>query len=225
MHKERKIWYHEEKKPGGMRMNLKIENWKLMILSIFYLIIAILSYTIERVEFLNFFKIAGIIIVLVGLFQILVYFFKKEYLKPNEFSFAFGLLYCMAGLIVTFKPNVIVDNYPLVLSGLVVLDSTLRTQYSMNLFRLQDGQWVANLVLAIVPLILGMVLILVPFEEKFLHNFFSFLLILDAIANFYTILYYKRIVKKYGSRGESMLDFEGKQKEAVTCDEVIIKEE
>ena len=206
-------------------MNFKIENWKLLVLSIFYMIIAVLSYTIEKVEFLNFFKIAGIIIILVGVFQILVYFFKKEYLKPNEFSFAFGILYCMAGLIVTFKPNVIVDNYPLVLSGLVVLDSTLRSQYSMNLFRLQDGQWKVNLILAVVPLILGMVLILVPFEEKTLHNFFSFLLILDAIANFYTILYYKRIVKKYGSRGESMLEFDGKKKEAVDREEVMVSEE
>lgn len=206
-------------------MSLKIENWKLLILSIFYIIIGVLSYMIEKVEFLNFFKIAGIIVTLIGLFQILVYFFKKEYMKPNDFSFAFGILYCMAGLIVSFKPNVIVDNYPIVLSGLVVLDSTLRTQYSMNLFRIQDSQWKINLILALVPLIFGMMLILVEFEEKTLHNFFSFLLFLDAIANFYTILYYKRIVKRYGSRGESMLDLEGKRKEEVTCEEVIVTED
>lgn len=206
-------------------MSLKIENWKLLILSIFYIIIGVLSYMIEKVEFLNFFKIAGIIVTLIGLFQILVYFFKKEYMKPNDFSFAFGILYCMAGLIVTFKPNVIVDNYPIVLSGMVVLDSTLRTQYSMNLFRIQDSQWKINLILALAPLIFCMMLILIEFEEKTLYNFFSFLLFLDAIANFYTILYYKRIVKRYGSRGESMLDLEGKRKEEVTCEEVIVTED
>lgn len=191
-------------------MNVKIENWKLLILSVFYVIFGFLSYTIEKVEFLNFFKIAGIIVALIGLFQILVYFFKKEYLKPNEFSFSFGVLYCIAGLIVTFKPNVIVDNYPVVLSGLVVLDSTLRLQYSMNLFRLQESQWKINLGAALIPLLLGVMIILVPFEENTLHNLFSFALILDAVANFYTILYYKRVVKKYGSRGESMLDLESK---------------
>ena len=85
-------------------MNLKIENWKLLILSIFYMIFSILSYTIEKEKFLNFFQIAGIVIILVGLFQILVYFFKKEYMKPNEFSFSFGVIYCIAGLIVATKP-------------------------------------------------------------------------------------------------------------------------
>ena len=140
-------------------MNLKIENWKLLILSIFYMIFSILSYTIEKEKFLNFFQIAGIVIILVGLFQILVYFFKKEYMKPNEFSFSFGVLYCIAGLIVATKPYLIVDNYPIVISALVVLDATLRLQYSMNLFRLEDAQWKIHLALAVVPLLMGMVLI------------------------------------------------------------------
>ena len=125
-------------------MNLKIENWKLLILSIFYMIFSILSYTIEKEKFLNFFQIAGIVIILVGLFQILVYFFKKEYMKPNEFSFSFGVLYCIAGLIVATKPYLIVDNYPIVISALVVLDATLRLQYSMNQFawRMHNGRFI-----------------------------------------------------------------------------------
>ena len=91
-------------------MNFKIENWKLLVLSIFYLIFSVLSYSISKEQYLNFFMIAGIIVALVGLFQILVYFFKKDYLKPNEFSFSFGVLYLLAGVIVACKPSVIVDN-------------------------------------------------------------------------------------------------------------------
>ena len=132
-------------------------------------------------------------------------------MKPNEFSFSFGVLYCIAGAIVATKPNLIVDNYPIVISGLVVLDSTLRLQYSMNLFRLQDHQWKIHLGLAIVPLLVGMMLILVSFEEKTLHNIFSFLLILDAIANFYTILYYKKVARRYGRRSEEILDISAQE--------------
>lgn len=112
----------------------------------------------------------------------------------------------MAGLIVATKPDVIVDNYPLVLSGVVVLDSTLRLQYSMNLFRLEKEAWEINAILAAVPLVLGVVLILVPMSEDFMHNYFSFLLILDAIANFYTILYYKRIVKEFERKGYALVE-------------------
>ncbi len=187
-------------------MNFKVENWKLLVLSVFYVIFAVISYMVKKEQFLNFFMIAGLIVAVVGLLQIMAYFFKKEYMKPNEFSFAFGVLYVVAGLIVATKPDVIVDNYPLVLSGVVVLDSTLRLQYSMNLFRLEKEAWEINAILAAVPLVLGVVLILVPMSEDFMHNYFSFLLILDAIANFYTILYYKRIVKEFERKGYALVE-------------------
>ncbi len=187
-------------------MNFKVENWKLLVLSVFYVIFAVISYMVKKEQFLNFFMIAGLIVAVVGLLQIMAYFFKKEYMKPNEFSFAFGVLYAVAGLIVATKPDVIVDNYPLVLSGVVVLDSTLRLQYSMNLFRLEKEAWEINAILAAVPLVLGVVLILVPMSEDFMHNYFSFLLILDAIANFYTILYYKRIVKEFERKGYALVE-------------------
>ena len=187
-------------------MNFKIENWKLLVLSVFYVIFAVISYMVKKEQFLNFFMIAGLIVAVVGLLQIMAYFFKKEYMKPNEFSFAFGVLYVVAGLIVATKPDVIVDNYHLVLSGVVVLDSTLRLQYSMNLFRLEKEAWEINAILAAVPLVLGVVLILVPMSEDFMHNYFSFLLILDAIANFYTILYYKRIVKEFERKGYALVE-------------------
>lgn len=187
-------------------MSFKIENWKLLVLSIFYVLFSIISYMIKKEQFLNFFMIAGIVLAFVGLFQILIYFFKKEYMKPNEYSFAFGILYGIAGLIVATKPNVIVDNYPVVIAALVVLDSTLRTQYAMNLFRLQKNQWKIHAVLALIPLLMGVVLILVPFEEGFLHNYFSFLLIFDAIANFYTIIYYKKILKEFERSGYDIVE-------------------
>lgn len=189
-----------------MIMNLKIENWKLLLLSIFYIIFAVLSYVIPQEDYLSFFRIAGIILALIGLFQILIYFFKKEYMKPNEFSFAFGVLYMLAGFIVMFRPEIIVNNYPFVFSGVMVLDSTLRLQYSMNLFRLKVSQWKANMILAIVPMVLGMILILVDMEKNFLLNYFSFLLMLDAIANVYTVLYYKGIVKRYEANARHALN-------------------
>lgn len=181
-------------------MNFKIENWKLFVLSIFYIIFSILSYVIEKEKFLNFFQIAGIIIILIGFFQVLIYFFKKDYQKPDDYSFSFGVLYCMAGLIVATKPNLIVDNYPNVISGVVVLDATLRLQFSNNLFRLQDKQWKIHLGLAVVPILLGMSIILIKMQPHTLQNLFSFLLLLDAAANFYTILYYRHVMKRYNKK-------------------------
>lgn len=177
-------------------MNIKIENWKLIVVSAFYIIFAFVSYNVQAQEFLSFFKIAGIAITVVGGLQILIYFLKKDYMKAQDFTFSLGLLLVFAGLIIAFKSDIIVANYRTVISGLVVLDSILRMQYSMNLLRVEDKQWKVHTLLAVIPAILGVVLILVDLKDM-LANYFSFLLLLDAIANIYTVLYYRRIVKKY----------------------------
>lgn len=176
-------------------MNIKIENWKLIVLSAFYFIFAFVSYSVPAQEFLSFFKIAGLVIAVVGALQILIYFLKKDYMKPQDFTFSLGLLLIFAGLVVCTKADFIVMNYRGVIGAVVVLDSILRMQYSMNLLRVNDKQWKVHTLLAVLPAILGIVLILVNLGGM-IENYFSFLLILDGIANIYTVLYYRRFVKQ-----------------------------
>ena len=35
-------------------MNFKVENWKLLVLSVFYVIFAVISYMVKKEQFLNF---------------------------------------------------------------------------------------------------------------------------------------------------------------------------
>lgn len=195
-------------------MNIKIENWKLLVLSAFYFIFAYVSYQVQASEFLSFFRVAGIVIAVVGILQILIYLLKKDYMKPQDFTFSFGLLLVFGGLVVTFKADYIVDYYRPVIGVLIVLDSILRLQYSMNLLRVKDKQWLCHICLSLIPAILGIVLVLIDLGSL-LENYFSFLLILDGIANIYTVFYYKRFVKK----AQSVQLEEADQVEIVVKDE------
>lgn len=176
-------------------MNIKIENWKLLALSAFYFVFAFVSYSIPATEFLSFFRIAGIVIVIVGAMQILVYFLKKDYMRPQDFTFSLGVLFIFGGALITSKADFIVENYRPVIAALVVLDSILRMQYSMNLIRVEDPQWKHHTLLAVLPAVLGIALILVDLGGL-LENYFSFLLLLDGFANIYTVLYYRKFVKQ-----------------------------
>ena len=175
-------------------MNLKIENWKLLALSAFYFIFAIISYTVPANEFLSFFRIGGLVIAVVGALQTLIYFFKKDYMKPQDFSFSLGLLLIFAGLVVSAKAEFIVLNYRPVIAVAVGLDSFLRLQYSMNLLRVNDSKWQLNLFMAVLPAVCGVILVLVDLGAM-MENCFSFLLIFDGIANVFTVLYYKRFIR------------------------------
>lgn len=175
-------------------------DWKMLILSIFYVIIAVLSNIITADQLMNFFMIAGIVIALVGLFQVLVYFFKKNYLVEEDFSFSFGVIFIIGGIYVALKPHFFVDNYPLALSVLVVLDSILRLQYAMNLLRLnalKHNKWLWVFILAIIPLVWGMIMVLVEMDKVNQGYFLSALLIFDAIANFFTVIYYKNVADDF----------------------------
>lgn len=194
-------------------MNLKIENWKLLVLSIFYLLMAFLSLQVTSDQLHSFFFVAGLVICVFGILSICAYFFKKDYLKPNEFSFSFGVMYLLVGVLVACKPSLIVDNYPMVISAVVVWDSALRMQYAMNLLRLQKGNWIVMLVLALATMICGMVLILVPMEEAVRLSVFRIMLVVDAIANFYTIFSYKSITKHYDLESGQILDIAAREKE------------
>lgn len=186
-------------------MNFKIENWKLLVLSIFYLMLVFLSFKITTEQLIDFFFVAGFVIVGFGILTICAYFFKKDYLKPNEFSFSFGVMYILIGLLVVAKPTAIVENYPLFISGVIVWDSTLRMQYAMNLLRLRKGNWIFTFLLAIATMSVGMILILVSLEESLHFLIFRGLLILDAIANFYTIITYKFLVRPADKTNQTQL--------------------
>ena len=184
-------------------------DWKILILSIFYVIISVLSNIITFEQLHNFFMIAGIVLALVGLFQMLVYFFKKNYLLENDFSFSLGVLFLIGGIIVALKPDFIVMNYPIALSVLVVLDSVLRLQYAMNLLRLssmKNNKWFLILILAFIPLVWAMIMILSNLDFTQQGYFLSALLIVDAIANFITVFYYKSVANDYAYIDRGIFD-------------------
>ena len=186
-----------------------IMDWKILILSIFYVIISVLSNIITFEQLHNFFMIAGIVLSLVGLFQMLVYFFKKNYLLENDFSFSLGVLFLIGGIIVALKPDFIVMNYPIALSVLVVLDSVLRLQYAMNLLRLssmKNNKWFLILILAFIPLVWAMIMILSNLDFTQQGYFLSALLIVDAIANFITVFYYKSVANDYAYVDRGIFD-------------------
>lgn len=178
----------------GVCMKIKIENWKFILLGIFYVLFGILSYAIPQTDFLSFFKILGLIIVFVGLFQILVFIFKKEYLEKNSFAASLGILITIAGFLIFQKAHLIVYNYPYVFSCAVILDSIFRFQFGVNLISFKQHGWKFIMSNALISIAMAVILLTISLGD-IQKNFFSAMLILDAIFMFITILYYQMKLK------------------------------
>ena len=179
---------------------LRFEKWQLIVLSVFYIVFGIISAAVPREQFLTFFNILGLIIMVIGAFSIFIYFLRKDYLEEHNFQVAFGVLYIMAGMIVWLKPELIVSNYPLVFAGCVVIDSAIRLQYSMNLFRMKDQGWLWVFVSALAAIALAAVILLADLGHDLQRILLTVLLCFDGISNLAT-LFYERIALKNYYRG------------------------
>ena len=179
---------------------MRFEKWQLIVLSVFYIVFGIISAAVLREQFLTFFNILGLIIMVIGAFSIFIYFLRKDYLEEHNFQVAFGALYIMAGMIVWLKPELIVSNYPLVFAGCVVIDSAIRLQYSMNLFRMKDQGWLWVFVSALAAIALAAVILLADLGHDLQRILLTVLLCFDGISNLAT-LFYERIALKNYYRG------------------------
>lgn len=179
---------------------MRFEKWQLIVLSVFYIVFGIISAAVPREQFLTFFNILGLIIMMIGAFSIFIYFLRKDYLEEHNFQVAFGALYIMAGMIVWLKPELIVSNYPLVFAGCVVIDSAIRLQYSMNLFRMKDQGWLWVFVSALAAIALAAVILLADLGHDLQRILLTVLLCFDGISNLAT-LFYERIALKNYYRG------------------------
>ncbi len=179
---------------------IRFEKWQLIVLSVFYIVFGIISGVVDRSEFLTFFNILGLIIVLLGAFSIFIYFLRKDYLEKHNLQVAFGSLYIMAGLIVWLKPELIVSNYPLVFAGCVAVDSSIRLQYSMNLFRMKEQGWIWVFVSALVAIFLAAIILLVDLRYEVQRVLLMILLCFDGISNLATLFYERFAFKRYLKR-------------------------
>ena len=176
---------------------MRFEKWQLIVLSVFYIVFGIISAAVPREQFLTIFNILGLISMVIGAFSIFIYFLRKDYLEEHNFQVAFGALYIMAGMIVWLKPELIVSNYPLVFAGCVVIDSAIRLQYSMNLFRMKDQGWLWVFVSALAAIALAAVILLADLGHDLQRILLTVLLCFDGISNLATLFYEHIALKNY----------------------------
>lgn len=185
---------------------MRFEKWQLIVLSVFYIVFGIISAAVAREQFLTFFNILGLIIMVVGAFSIFIYFLRKDYLEEHNFQVAFGALYIMAGMIVWLKPELIVSNYPLVFAGCVVVDSAIRLQYSMNLFRMKDRGWLWVFGSALVAIVLAAIILLANLENSLQRILLTLVLCFDGISNLATLFYERIALKNYYSGAKAEVE-------------------
>ena len=133
--------------------------------------------------------IGGLLIAL-GVIAEIKYF--NEHAKKftlDDIDIVYGIVCVILGIIVIQNPEAIASIIPLVIGVIIIANSAVKLQYSMELKKENSNLWISTLILSIIMLVCGVLLVFNPFKGAVLLTrivgvFILIYAILDLISTF-----------------------------------------
>ncbi|BCI60560.1 DUF308 domain-containing protein [[Clostridium] leptum] len=180
-----------EKESGNLRMGM-------MFLSICYIAIGAILLIFPNIALTDLCYALGILFMISGVINVAWYLIKKGYLVPGRFGFAFGVTQVMVGLYAVIKTQDFAFAFAQVLAICMMLDSIMKSQFSMDLLRLKAEKWWALLLVSLTMIGLSMLILVDPFSTEGSRNLYTYIvLILDGAANIISLLILSVWQKRY----------------------------
>lgn len=133
--------------------------------------------------------IGGLLIAL-GVIAEIKYF--NEHAKKftlDDIDIVYGIVCVILGIIVIQNPEAIASIIPLVIGVIIIANSAVKLQYSMELKKENSNLWISTLILSIIMLVCGVLLVFNPFKGAVLLTrivgvFILIYAVLDLISTF-----------------------------------------
>lgn len=139
-------------------------KWDALLKGLLYIVLGIAALLgSEQIAVTLGYLLGGVLIV-VGAVSMIEYLLRDARQNYYHNDFLVGLLCIFVGGIVLYNVKLVINIMPTLLGLMVVISGISKLQDVIDMKRLECGNWIGMLILAIVNLILGIVLILNPFE-------------------------------------------------------------
>lgn len=138
----------------------------------------------------------GLLLAFYGIVQTASYFSHSKEIQFFNFQLVIGMVCLLAGLVFIFNPTFINSILPLVIGVWIVIKSITSLQLALNIKNTGYNNWQMMLLLSILTFILGIVIVLNPFQamEAVVSICGGFLLVSELINIFETV-YMMRMMK------------------------------
>lgn len=177
---------------------LKQLKWDTLLLGALYILLGIVALLIpETMERLLGFLI-GVVLIIAGAVSMISYLLRDAHQNYYHNDFLHGLLGILLGIVVLYKVEIIISLVPFLLGMMVLVSGLSKLQDVIDLKRLEYGNWIIMLVLALVNIVLGLVLIFNPMEAAaLLFRLLGVALIFSGITDCATTLYFAGKIRNY----------------------------
>ena len=177
---------------------LKQLKWDALFMGVLYILLGIVALVIpETMERLLGFLI-GIVLIIAGGVSMISYLLRDAHQNYYHNDFLHGLLGILLGIVVLYRVDIIISLIPFLLGTLVLVSGLSKLQDVIDLKRLEYGNWIFMLVLAVINIVLGLVLIFNPMAvAAMLFRLLGVGLIFSGITDCATTVYFAGKIRNY----------------------------
>lgn len=177
---------------------LKQLKWDTLLMGALYILLGIVALVIpETMERLLGFLI-GVGLIIAGAVSMISYLLRDAHQNYYHNDFLHGLVGILLGIVVLYKVDFIISLVPLLLGALVLVSGLSKLQDVIDLKRLEYGNWIFMLVLALINVVLGLLLIFHPMAiANLLFRLLGVGLIFSGITDCVTAIYFAGKIRDY----------------------------
>ena len=188
---------------------LKIAKNGYIIMSLLFVILGICLIIWPDCSLKLFCTLIGIMLIAYGCIKIVGYFSKDYYCLAFQFDLAFGILLIAVGAIIIARREQVVNLIFAIFGILTLADALFKIQMSMDAKRFGLSLWWRILVVAVLTGILGVLLLIRPFDAaEIMMILVGVSFLFEGILNLCVAIYTIKILENRRTDIIDMDDFE-----------------
>lgn len=188
---------------------LKIAKNGYIIMSLLFVILGICLIIWPDCSLKLFCTLIGIMLIAYGCIKIVGYFSKDYYCLAFQFDLAFGILLIAVGAIIIARREQVVNLIFAIFGILTLVDALFKIQMSMDAKRFGLSLWWRILVVAVLTGILGVLLLIRPFDAaEIMMILVGVSFLFEGILNLCVAIYTIKILENRRPDIIDMDDFE-----------------
>ena len=138
----------------------------------------------------------GIMLILYGAIKISGYFTRDAFCLAFQFDLAFGVLMAAVGVIIIVRRNLVVNLIFGIFGVLILADALFKIQMSIDAKKFGLSLWWRILLMAILTGVLGVLLLIRPFEAaEVMMILVGVSVLFEGILNLCVVIYTVKIIK------------------------------
>ena len=167
-----------------------------VISSIGLAILGVLLFFESEATIVSISYIIGGILIAIGVLGVMRFInsLKKE---KQDLELVYGIVTVILVIIVISNPKAIASIIPFAIGILIVISSSTKLQYSLELKKEKNDLWTTTMILSIITMICGILLIFNPFKgAELIMKIVGVIIFVYAILDIISTISIKRTVKK-----------------------------